>query len=346
MSKGPDFNKPGIKVRKGFYILFKIMFSFNSAAYYVLWLKFLQIVLLPVDYLFLWIEKLTKETKSDSNIPILFVVGIQRTGSTLVSQFIEKTFSFFPIGNFNSIFKRSQFFVHCWFSKARKKPNKSYKNYYGISKGIFSIGDCYEVWDKWLGKNHYVIPNDISEEKINHFKKYFSNLHSTYNKPILTKNNRNSLLLPVFNSTFKNAFFIVVKRDPVAVIKSTLKASKDFFGSEDLLWGLYPNNEFDTDHYENIIEAATVQFLMLDKLLDGQIKTLDKSSYLIIDYDDFCSNPLQFQNELIEKLKNKQGFDIGNAVLKEKSFKSSKRLNKIQIDNQIEEYLVKWKDKI
>lgn len=345
MSKGTDFEKLDSKIRKGFYIFSQIIFSFNSAAYYVLWLKFLQIVFMPIDVLFALIEKSRIKIKSDKEIPIIFVVGIQRTGSTLVSQFIEKTFSFFPIGNFNTIFKRSTHYVHNRLT-GFYKPNGSYKNFYGISKGLFSIGDSYEVWDKWFGKNHYVLPPSVNENKIKNLNEYFTRLYTAYNRPILTKNNRNSLLIPIFRKVFKNGFYIVVKRDPVAVIKSTLKASKDFFGKDNMLWGLYPNKEFDTNDYENLIEAATVQFLMLDKLLNDQINELNKDSYLIVDYDEFCENPLQFQKNLIDKLKSKSEYNLKNIIYSDVSFNTSKRLSKLQIDEQIQGYINKWKNKI
>lgn len=345
MSRGIDFEKLESKIRKGFYIFLKIIFSFNSAAYHVLWLKFLQIVFIPIDVLFALIEKSRIKIKSDNEIPIIFVVGIQRTGSTLVSQFIEKTFSFFPIGNFNSIFKRSTYFLHKRLTKFYK-PNGSYKNFYGISKGLFSIGDCYEVWDKWFGKNHYVLPPFVNENKINDLSEYFTRLYVSYNRPILTKNNRNSLLIPIFRKVFKNGFYIVVKRDPVAVIKSTLKASKDFFGKDNILWGLYPNKEFDTKNYENLTEAATVQFLMLDKILNEQINELNNDSYLIVDYDEFCNNPMQFQNNLIDKLESKSEYNLKNVIFSGTSFNTSKRLSKLQIDEQIQGYINKWKNKI
>jgi hypothetical protein len=346
MSKGTDFIKTNIKIRKEIFIFFKIIFSFNSAAYYVLWLKFLQVFFLPIDFFFALIEKTKKKSEQENEIPILFVVGIQRTGSTLVSQFIEKTFPFFPIGNFNTIFKRSNYYMHTWIGRLYKKPNPTYKNFYGIAKGIFSIGDSYELWDKWFGKNHYLIPSEIRNEKSNHLKNYFSTLYKAYNKPILTKNNRNSLLIPLFKATFKNSFYVIVKRNPISVIKSTLQASKDFFGNGDLLWGLYPNQEFDSNNYENLTEAATVQFLMLNKILNDQLNELEDDSYLVIDYNDFCKNPSQFQKNLIEKLNAKKNFHTDNVIFKEESFKTSERLNNSQIEIQIKEYLKKWENKI
>ncbi len=346
MSKGSDFSRISVRLRKGFYIFSKIIFSLNAAAWYVLWLKFLQIVLLPVDYLFRFIEQIAITKSESDQIPIIFVVGIQRTGSTLVSQFIEKNFDFFPIGNFNSIFKHSAYYLHKWFSASYKHSNKSYQNFYGISKGFYSIGDCYELWDRWFGKNHYVIPDSVSDKKEADLRRYFASLFSAYKQPLLTKNNRNSLLLPVFDRNFKNAFYVVVKRDPVAVIRSTIKASNDFFGDDKFLWGLYPTKDFDTKNYENIVEAATVQFLMLDKILNEQLENLKSDSYLVIDYNNFCTNPSQFKNNLIRKLTKKSYYNIQNVSTESKSFPISKRLDNKHLDEQIKNYLKKWEDKI
>lgn len=346
MSKGADFSRLGVRLRKGVYIFSKIIFAFNSAAYYVLWLKFLQVVLVPFDLFISWIEHRRLKKQINKNIPVIFVVGIQRTGSTLVSQFIEKNFSFFPIGNFNSIFKRSNYYIHRWLAKVYKRPNPSYQNFYGISKGFFSIGDCYELWDRWFGKNHYIIPDSISDEQETDMQEFFTSLYSAYKRPLLTKNNRNSLLLPLFEDNFKNAFFVVVKRDPVAVIRSTIKASKDFFGDESLLWGLYPSADFDTSNYENIIEAATVQFLMLEQILNKQLEKLDKSSYLLVDYNNFCANPSGFQEDLIKRLSEKEGYDVKSVQLRTEPFRVSNRLNNSELDQQIKGYLKKWHDKI
>lgn len=347
MSKGSDFSRLGVRLRKGISIFSKIILSFKSAAYYVLWLKFLQIVLLPLDYLFQWLEKATvKNAKGNNDIPILFVVGIQRTGSTLVSQFIEKSFDFFPIGNFNSIFKRSSYYLHQWLSKTYKRANPSYQNFYGISKGIFSVGDCYELWDRWFGKNHYVLPHSVSEKKEADLRCTFKSLYSAYKKPLLTKNNRNSLLLPVFKRNFKNAFYVVVKRNPVAVIRSTIKASKDFFGDESFLWGLYPLADFNTSNYENSVEAATVQFLMLEQILNKHLESIDSDSYLVVDYNDFCTNPADFQEILIKRLSEKEGYDVNSVQVRTEPFRVSNRLNNSELDQQIEGYLKKWQDKI
>ncbi|MFO7828148.1 MAG: sulfotransferase [Bacteroidales bacterium] len=344
MSKGADFTKCKIRLKKSLFIFKKILTNFKPAARFVLWVKFLQFIFIPFDFILFFAERLFVKLKPNPNVPVIFVVGLQRTGSTLVSQFIEQTFPFHPIGNFNTIFKRSSFILHKFFSRFYKKMphNHNYQNFYGISPGIFTVGDSYELWDQWFGNNHYLAPGHISESQSTQLINYFSSLYSACNKPLLTKNNRNALLISYFNKLFRNAFFIIVKRDPVAVIRSTIKASEDFFGKgSNLLWGLYPNNHFETNHYENIIEAATAQYLELDKLLDEQIKKLNADSYIIIDYKEFCNHPSKTQFELIRCLKSKIEFDEDEITIIDEPFEISNRLNNNGLDKKIVEYLKK-----
>lgn len=347
MSKGADFTKFKIRFKKNLFILKRILISFNQASRFILWFKFLQLLLIPVDYILFLVERLFYKLKPNPAIPIIFVVGLQRTGSTLVSQFIEQTFPFYPIGNLNAIFKRSSLIVHKFFLRFYKKTpySHNYQNFYGISPGLFTVGDSYELWDRWFGSNHYLAPDLIPNNKSNHLKKYFSGLFKACNKPLLTKNNRNTLLISYFDKLFYNAFFIIVKRDPVAVIRSTIKASEDFFGvNSKLLWGLYPHKYFDTNSYQNITEAATSQFIELEKKLNKQINALDKESFYTIDYDEFCENPAKIQYELINKLKRKIVFNEKDVKIINKSFDISTRLNDNILDNKIKEYLMKFKN--
>ncbi len=345
MAQGKDFQKMKFKLRKNLHILMSILKSFHAAAYHVLWLKFLQVTLMPVDLLFYGIEKAflkQKKVFKADQIPIIFVVGIQRTGSTLVSQVIEQAFPFAPLGNFCTIFKRSEYLAHKIFKglyKKKKKPD--FKNFYGISKGSFTIGDSYEVWDKWLRNNHYVIPEHISEKQRQKIKKYFINLYHAYRRPILTKNNRNSLMIDIFHDIFPNAYFIVVNRDPVKVIRSTLRASKDYFGKGGHLWGLVPDDHFKVNAYENITEAAAVQYIKLDKLLKEQLKRIPDDRYITIDYAVFCDQPKTAQQKIFEALHNKYNIEKNNVNFITIPFKRSKRLDNRKNDDTIKQYLTK-----
>jgi len=85
---------------------------------------------------------------------------------------------------------------------------------------------------------------------------------------------------------------------------------------------------------------------MLDKILNEQIENLASDAYLIVDYNEFCDNPDQFKCLLENKLQSKWEFAVGSVNTENKPFQTSKRLDDSNLNNQIKQYVEKWKDKI
>lgn len=333
-------------IRKFIFILSTIFKSGKISAYNVLFIKLLQVIFLPFDWLISKIERKPSRSEQEKDLPVIFVLGIQRTGSTIVSQFIADTFPFFPVGNFSTLFRKASYLPYKLFAHLYKQGRKkNYKNFYGISTGIFTIGDAYEFWDQWFGKDHYNVPEEISEDEIQSLRNHLTDIYRACQKPLITKNNRNSLLLESFYRIFPNAFFIIVDREPLPLIRSTIRASKDFFGAGKHLWGLKPYPDFDPGKFENITEAATVQYLELNKQIKRQAEQIPKDAYIQINYEDFCDAPKDVQQKIIDKISLKYSIKKEDVELKDPGFKTSRRLTDNKTDREINFYLNKWKNK-
>jgi len=334
------------QVRKFFFIFFSILTSGQRAAYYVFWIKLLQMVCLPLDYLFFLIESVfLKQQQTQEDLPVVFVVGIHRTGSTLVSQFLADTFPFFPVGNFSTLFRKSSYLPYRMAMPFHRRGRKKrYSNYYGISTGLFAIGDAYEFWDQWFGRDHYTAGGLTHPHRAESLKKHVSAIHRASQRPLITKNNRNSLMIDDFHRLFPHAFFVVVERQALSVIRSTVRASRDFFGMGNL-WGLIPDESFDPGRYENLQEAATVQYLELKRKIDDQLGNLPDEAYMKVNYEEFCSNPGHIQEQIRERLKSKYGIGRDEVVRKDPGISSSSRLDNSGLDEQILHYLDKWKSR-
>ena len=178
-------------LKKYTFIIISILKSGKSAAYYALLIKCLGLAMWPIDALLSILEKVFLPKERVASGSIVFVVGIHRTGSTYVSQVLSDVMDVIPIGNFFSVFPRSKYFIQ-FFGKAFfsfRKPQTSKQNYYGISKGFYSIGDVYEVWDKWFGSDHYNIPNELTPKKKTELMDYFYWVEKAWGKTLLCKNN-------------------------------------------------------------------------------------------------------------------------------------------------------------
>lgn len=280
--------------------------------------------------------------------PIVFVVGIHRTGSTFISQVLADCFPFALIGNHTTLFPRSKYFIHLLFKKFYKKgrfKNRSYKSYYGISRGFYSIGDGYEIWDKWMGKNHYYKPDQISNKKRDEMRDYFAYLNKSWGKTIIAKNNRNMLMITELHEIFPNSFFVVVNRGRADVIQSTIQASKDFFGSDDYMWGLRPSKEFSIADYSDKLEAYCNQYLELEKVLQKQLGELSPDKYIEVQYEEFCAEPVQHLEKIKDKMSKAHKTTYAANTADGLSYKSSQRLSDSGLTTQIETMLAEIADK-
>lgn len=291
--------------RKFFYIAASILRSGNQDAYYVALIKAAVLFLAPVNWLLYFLETIfIRRRDTGCEAPVVFVTGIQRSGTTLISQVIADAFPFFPLGNIGSVFSRSSFFIHRLGKRFFvKKSCRRFTNYYGFSAGIWSVGDCYEVWDRWLGSDHYAAPEVISRKNRHAIRNYFSNATKIYRLPVITKNNRNVLCLSLLQELFPRAFFVVTRRDPIEVILSTLEGSRQFFGNSRLLWGLKPFNNFDETDYVDRLEAACFQQVYLEKKIEEQLSRIGQDRYHVIDYESFCQHPEKTLKALADRFK-------------------------------------------
>ena len=295
-------------LRKYTFILLSILKSNDRSAYFALWLQIMRLLLWPLDLALGWAGRLLLPKKNNLSVPIIIVVGIHRTGSTLISQVLSDHFPLAPLGNFFTLLPRSKYLAQhlgkYLYGKKTTKPPR-YRNYYGISAGLFSIGDAYPVWDQWFGNDHYHKPDRIKEEQLYKMKNYFSWMHEIWGMPLLVKNNRNSLLITELAETFPNSIFVVVERDPAHTIRSTIQASKDFFGNDDFIWGLKPTKDFDISQYRTTLDAYCHQFLALEQLINKQLSTINEGRILRVKYEDFCDSPSSFLERATHTLNKK-----------------------------------------
>lgn len=278
--------------RKNLFILLSILRSGDRSAYYVLWLKLLQFLARPFDLMLSTIERRRHPNVGAEPVPIVLVVGIHRSGSTFVAQMLTAALPLMPLANLAAIFPRSRYFVHR-LSRSLYRPGGGarQRNFYGYATGLFGVSDCYEVWDRWFGYDHYNPRRAIGGAAGRDMLAYFHGLHRAYGTVMVAKNNRNLLVLSLLNDLFPNAFFVVARRDPAFVVASVLRANRDFFGDESILWGLKPYPDFPDRATGDPLEAVCRQHHELEKVIAGELAKIPAERVAIVDYELFCADP-------------------------------------------------------
>jgi hypothetical protein len=326
-------------LRKNVFILWSILTSMDPAAYYALWIKGLQVICWPLDLVLGILERPFIPKGDSEQYPIIFVIGIHRTGSTFISQVLADSFGFAPLGNYATLFPRSKYLAH-WMLKRFYHPGKplkarNHKSFYGISRGFFSINDGYEIWDRWFGKDHYNRPEQISVQKRKSMVEYFRGLQAAWGRPVITKNNRNTLMLEAIYNSIPNVFFVLVNRNPADVIQSTMQASRDFFGTDEIVWGLRNDKGYDPGNYKDKLDAYCHQYLDLEDSIQKAVNKLPSEDYIVVQYEGFCEDPASVQKEITVKLRAKYQLPDSNTGIGALRHYTSRRLYDVELAEEI-----------
>ncbi len=307
MAQNPFDNIKG----KNLSILKAILKSRKYAAYYILWVQALKLLLTPLDMLFRGLEKLFVREKEAPEHPMIFIVGPHRSGTTFISQVWAHAFPFHPLSNFNSVFHRSCYLAHKLFKPWNKKRTMPrYRNFYGIAPGLFTIGDTHEVWDRWYGGDHSIVPEQLSESQKEAMRRYFGTLEKAGQRPLITKSGRNSMIMGELQKTFPTAFFIIVRRDLASIIRSTIQADETFLGQEQSGWGMRASKGFNPGRYPGFLEAVCAQCLGVQQKVDEEQGQLPPEQCMEIDYEAFCKDPLPFLEDFSRRMKDRYRLEI------------------------------------
>ena len=283
-------------------ILVALSLSRNSIAYIVIARKLLNIILTPLDLLLSFIEQAIIKEKRLPRPKLVFIVGGHRTGATFLSQVIGNNSGLRTLNNFNSIFPKSSFIIFKLISDIyRSYYSSKIKNFYGQTWGLFEISDVHEVWYKWYGSDHDVVPKFLTVRNKQSIFRYFSCLTSCYKKPIVIKNGRNSLMISQLFEIFPDAFFIAVDRNIEDVALSTLHANK-FFRRKSDVWGLKVSHNPKNQNLLPEIDAIVQNLIILNEEISAQLASIPDKNLYRINYSKFCQTPNQHLDELYKLL--------------------------------------------
>ena len=164
---------------------------------------------------------------------------------------------------------------------------------------------------------------------------YFRAFQKAWGRPIITKNNRNTLILEDIYNSIPNVFFVVVNRNPADVIQSTIQASRDFFGTDEIIWGLRNDKSFDPGNYRDKLDAYCYQYLDLQDSIREELNTLPAEDYAVVQYENFCKDPVGVQKEILARIKAKYDLPGRDESFGASGYNTSRRLYDAELAEEI-----------
>lgn len=241
-------------------------------------------------------------------LPILFIIGAQRSGTTVLTQYLANIFSFsFPSNLIARFWKAPYIGSLLSYNLKINDETTSFNSKFGATSGINEPHEFSYFWKYWFpesAKNGKSFK--ITEKNKISLRKHLDAWQSISNEPLLFKN-----LLEIIpnienlSEIFPSAVFVNIERNDFYVIQSTLESRLNYGGNYNNWFGVKPKNYLEIiTNEDNLIQVIDQVFYVKQDIINSLSK-IDKSRYININYEDFITNP----ESIIKNIENK--FNIG-----------------------------------
>ena len=246
-------------------------------------------------------------------LPIVFIVGAPRSGSTLLSQTLTQTGSFSYVTNFVARFWMAPY-VGMLIEEAldirKLECDQSFVSKFGVTEGRVGPHEFGYFWSRWFrfGETHQLDDKELGEIDLNTLRKQLAALESIYNKPLCFKYLPCGLHIPFLAERFENSIFVLCRRQPIYNMQSLLLARRNILGDEAHWWSLRPKEYPDllsASPYEQI--AGQIYYAL--KEIETSFSSLSPERFLHILYDDLCSQPRVEVNRVVEAV-SQMGIEV------------------------------------
>ena len=247
------------------------------------------LLLTPLDLCLQMAERRYLREAAPPRLPILFVCGAPRSGTTLAAQVLIKHLPVNYLSNVTSLFPRSPVTALRLFGRSDTSPKSGigYSSFYGRTSGLADPNDALYLWDRWAGWDRQVIPESISPAARRNMISFFGAVEELSGLPLLNKNNALNTFAHLVADVLSTARFVCLDRDPLYLAQSLYAARTFIHGDERVSYGIRGSSPVPEDPIEDVCR----QVLFHQRRIRLEQDTIGGDRFLILPYEDFCRRP-------------------------------------------------------
>jgi len=232
-------------------------------------------------------------------LPVVFILGSPRSGTTLLTQLLAVSGFFCYVDNFVARFWRAPY-VGMYLERllklkeAYKSTGHTFSSDYGRTYGILDPHEFSYFWNYWLKPQEqtHVMPIDkLQQLDIDSLKKEVNAMMHIELKPIFFKNKILFVNPALLYHIFPNSYFVIIKRDILSNAVSILRARRQYYGDENCWFSTKPSRYLELKKL-SVEEQIVGQIVNIYSDIKEQIQHF-KNRVLIISYEELCASPVE-----------------------------------------------------
>ena len=236
--------------------------------------------------------------------PFLFIIGLPRSGTTLLSQILAYSLNVGYINNLMSRFWLAPLHgIRLSKNLIGEEKKSDFNSNYARTSHISDIHEFGYFWRYWLKKETFDDVTFVKEREKNidwkDLRKVLSTIQVEFNKAIVFKNIFGSYHMLKFRNLLQKVIYIYIERDTLDVAVSILEARRKYY--EDLnTWWSYQPIEYEQIKNLDYWHQIAGQIYFLKRFYAEQAKLCREKYVLRINYKALCTNPVDVL-ELIQE---------------------------------------------
>lgn len=227
--------------------------------------------------------------------PFIFIIGLPRSGTTLMSQFLAYSFDVGFINNLISRFWLAPIHgIRLSRSILGNTKKIDFESDYARTVNMSDIHEFGYFWRYWLQKETFQdVANAKSREKYiqwSDLRKVLSSIQHEFNKPMVFKNIFGSYHMTRIRDLLEKVIYVYIERDFLDVAVSILEARKKYYENLNNWWSYQPI-EYDLIKGLDYWHQIAGQIYFLKRYYHKQFSECGQQYVIRISYETFCKDP-------------------------------------------------------
>ena len=258
---------------------------------------------------------------SEPQKPSVFILGLPRSGTTLVYQYIVHRLNVAYFTNQGGHYYLSPCLATYFQRNALGDYDSDFQSDYGKVRGACAPREAGSFWGRFFGFDDYVDFQDIPAADVQTLRTTISCIQHIFGDlPFINKNVKHMLRIDALSKIFPAAYFLIVERDLSQVALSVRHARYSTMEDPKEWWSVKPPNYSEINHL-SIPEQIAHQLLSLQEQMNCDLSKLPQERVMRVSYESFCKNPEATIANLVERLgpigfrnEGKDHFDVSTRV--------------------------------
>ncbi len=265
-------------------------------------------------------KKIRKYGSQPSQYSPVFIIGVPRSGTTILYQLVTQFFNVTYFNNFVNL-SRENLYFGCWLSHKifKGESHNSYVSNYGNTKesGLMAPSEIGNFWYRWIPKDQIIVDeNSVSIEDKRAITKNINSIINRYRKPLIIKNLYFALRIRLIKVLFPSAKFIYLRRDRLYVAQSIYLARiKNSKNPKSEWWSLnFPG-------YKSLLtlpieEQIAQQIYQLENLIQKELSEICHENIMEIKYEELELNNIEKKFKSFIGAEKRKAFTFGQLRFK------------------------------